>query len=102
MKTCKRCTLPKPETAFHRSMGRKDGLQNICKTCKSSDKRIQRTLNDTTDQETPLSPLMTQAEVAQALGVSRSLVYLDEKSAFKKIRKALASIGIYSAEDFCV
>lgn len=37
---------------------------------------------------------MTQEEIATALGISRETVVRDEKSAFKKIRRALFVRGI--------
>jgi DNA-directed RNA polymerase specialized sigma subunit len=48
-----------------------------------------------------LDPLMTAAEVATELGISRSLVDYIEGRALKKIEAALRRRGICSADDIC-
>jgi hypothetical protein len=39
MKTCSKCKIEKPETAFHKDKSRKDGLNYICKKCQSERSR---------------------------------------------------------------
>lgn len=61
-----------------------------------------KTVKNSNDvRDTQLTPLMTLVEVAEALGISRSMVWQIERNAFKKIRSALARQSIYSAEDLC-
>jgi DNA-directed RNA polymerase specialized sigma subunit len=45
--------------------------------------------------------VMTQAEVAREMGVSRSYIHLIERSAIRKLRSALKKQGITSVEDVC-
>lgn len=88
--TCSTCGEPQPPNNFHRDAGRPNGRASVCKECRADMAAASR--------EEPIYA-MTQAEVAEALGMSRSGAAKAEREALKKMRAIFARLGWAADKD---
>ncbi len=89
MTPCTSCKVAKPPEAYRVRRDVRAGRKRVCRVCENAQRRIA-----TPEHQPERGPGKTLQEVALVLGVSRERVRQIEVIALRKLRVALAEMGV--------